>query len=124
MSQKHNSKKTLLSHDEKLWKRISSKFGKDEDKWLRFIWDEARSKAKDKGFSLPEFDKFWKNGFQEVLSPRKQTILLEKFRIDPEKNPISTPSGKTDRSKFESEEMIIVCKGLSRKEKLPIEVTL
>ena len=70
--------------------------GKDEDKWLRFIWDEARSKAKDEGFTLPEFDKFWKNGFQEVLSPKKQTILLEKFRIDPEKNPISTPSGKIE----------------------------
>ena len=63
MSQKNKSKKTLLSPDEKLWRRISSKFGKDEDKWLRFIWDEARSKAKDEGFTLPEFDKFWKNGF-------------------------------------------------------------
>ena len=68
--------------------------GKDEDKWLRHIWDEARSKAKDEGFSLPDFDKFWKNGFQEVLSPKKQTILLEDFRKDPQKNPISTPSGK------------------------------
>ena len=70
--------------------------GKDEDKWLKSIWDEARIKAKDEGFSLPEFDKFWKNGFQEVLSPKKHTILLEQFRKDPEKNPISTPSGKIE----------------------------
>ena len=33
MSQKNKSKITLLSPDEKLWRRISSKFGKDEDKW-------------------------------------------------------------------------------------------
>ena len=31
-----------------------------------------------------------------MLSPKKQTILLEKFRIDPQKNPISTPSGKIE----------------------------
>jgi len=69
---------------------------KNEDEWLRFIWDEARSKAKEEGFTLPEFDKFWKNGFQEVLFPKKQTILLEDFRKDPKKNPISTPSGKIE----------------------------
>ena len=96
MSQKHKSKKTLLSPDEKLWRRISSKFGKDEDKWLKFIWEEAKNKAKEDGFTLPEFEKFWKNGFQEVLSPKKQTILLEEFRMDPENYPISTPSGKIE----------------------------
>ena len=41
MSQKHKSKKTLLSPDEKLWKRISSKFGKDEDKW-DMVWDSSK----------------------------------------------------------------------------------
>ena len=50
---KNKSKITLLSPDEKLWRRISSKFGKDEDKWLRFIWDEARNKAKDEGNNYP-----------------------------------------------------------------------
>ena len=41
MSQKHKSKKTLLSPDEKLWRRISSKFGKDEDKW-DMAWNSSK----------------------------------------------------------------------------------
>ena len=41
MSQKHKSKKTLLSPDEKLWKRISSKFGKDGDKW-NMSWNSSK----------------------------------------------------------------------------------
>ena len=41
MSQKHKSKKTLLSPDEKLWRRISSKFGKDEDKW-DMVWNSSK----------------------------------------------------------------------------------
>ena len=41
MNQKHKSKKTLLSPDEKLWRRISSKFGKDEDKW-DMVWNSSK----------------------------------------------------------------------------------
>ena len=41
MSQKNKSKKTLLSPDEKLWRRISSKFGKDEDKW-DMSWNSSK----------------------------------------------------------------------------------
>ena len=41
MSQKYKSKKTLLSPDEKLWRRISSKFGKDEDKW-DMVWNSSK----------------------------------------------------------------------------------
>ena len=78
--------------------KISSKFTEDrnEDEWLRFLWDEARKGAQESNFSLPDFDKFWKSGFQNVLSPKKQTILLEDFRIDPKKNPLPTPSGKIE----------------------------
>ena len=60
------------------------------------MWDEAKEGAKEAGFNLPEFEKFWKNGFQEVLSPKKQTILLEEFVKDPIKNPVFTPSGKIE----------------------------
>jgi biotin/methionine sulfoxide reductase len=77
---------------------IFSKFTEDrnEDQWLRFLWNEAKKGAVESNFSLPDFDKFWKSGFQNVLSPKKQTILLEQFRIDPEKNSLPTPSGKIE----------------------------
>ena len=77
---------------------IEEKFteGRNEDQWLRHIWNEARESATKSNFNLPEFDKFWKDGFQEVLYPKKQTILLEEFRKDPINNPLPTPSGKIE----------------------------
>ena len=69
---------------------------RDENQWLRYLWEQARDSASQADFNLQEFDKFWKNGFQEVLSPKKQTILLEEFRKDPLKNPVPTPSGKIE----------------------------
>ena len=52
---------------------IKEKFteNRDEDQWLRHLWEEARDSASQADFNLQEFDKFWKNGFQEVLSPKK-----------------------------------------------------
>ena len=77
---------------------INKKFTEErnEDQWLRHLWELSIHSAKDANFNLPNFDKFWRNGFQEVLSPKKQTILLEDFRKDPVKNQIATPSGKIE----------------------------
>ena len=77
---------------------IEKKFteGRNEDEWLRYLWNQARDSASKANFNLPDFDKFWKGGFQEVLSPKKQTILMEDFRKDPIKNPLPTPSGKIE----------------------------
>ena len=67
--------------DYEIFSKIASKLNfkdkfteeKDEDKWLRHIWDEARSKAKDVGFTLPEFDKFWNCLLYTSPSPRDRT---------------------------------------------------
>ena len=77
---------------------INEKFTekRNEDQWLRYLWELSIKSAKDANFNLPDFDKFWRNGFQEVLSPKKQTILLEDYRKDPVKNRIATPSGKIE----------------------------
>ena len=77
---------------------IKEKFteGRNTDEWLRHLWDQAQESAAEANFNLPEFDKFWKNGFQEVLYPKQQTILLEDFRKDPISNALPTPSGKIE----------------------------
>jgi biotin/methionine sulfoxide reductase len=70
--------------------------GRDEDAWLRHLWDQARQRAGGAGFELPDFDTFWAEGPREVLKPEAPVILFQEFRADPDANPLITPSGKIE----------------------------
>ena len=70
--------------------------GRSEEEWLRHLWNQARQRAGEANFELPDFDVFWKEGPKEVLKAQDKKILLETFRNDPQKNPLSTPSGKIE----------------------------
>ncbi|MBT6307386.1 MAG: molybdopterin-dependent oxidoreductase [Rhodospirillaceae bacterium] len=70
--------------------------GRSEEEWLRHLWDQARQRAGEANFELPDFDVFWKEGPKEILKAQDKKILLETFRNDPQKNPLSTPSGKIE----------------------------
>ncbi|MDL2059911.1 molybdopterin-dependent oxidoreductase [Mesosutterella sp. AGMB02718] len=60
--------------------------------WVRWCYEETRKKVK----QLPDFETFWKNGRALVWGYRKDPIALEKFRQDPVKNKLKTPSGKIE----------------------------
>ncbi|MBH66868.1 MAG: Asp-tRNA(Asn)/Glu-tRNA(Gln) amidotransferase GatCAB subunit C [Rhodospirillaceae bacterium] len=81
---------------ERLGCRDSFTEGRDEESWLRHLWDQARQQAGGAGFELPDFETFWNNGPIEVLSPEEPTILLKDFRDDPQRYPLATPSGKIE----------------------------
>lgn len=66
--------------------------GKNQDEWVRWCYDETRKKVP----SMPEFDEFWKKGIFVDWGRRKDSIALEGFRKDPEKNKLKTPSGKIE----------------------------
>ncbi|MBM85714.1 MAG: Asp-tRNA(Asn)/Glu-tRNA(Gln) amidotransferase GatCAB subunit C [Rhodospirillaceae bacterium] len=70
--------------------------GRDEEEWLRHLWDQARQRAGGAGFELPDFETFWREGPREVLAPEKPMVLLEDFRNDPEANTLTTPSGRLE----------------------------
>ena len=70
--------------------------GRSEEEWLRHLWNQARQRAGEANFELPDFDVFWKEGPKDVLKAQDKKILLETFRNDPQKNPLSTPSGKIE----------------------------
>ncbi|WP_226893362.1 molybdopterin guanine dinucleotide-containing S/N-oxide reductase [Nisaea sediminum] len=70
--------------------------GRDEEGWLRHLWDQARQRAAEAEFELPDLETFREIGTMEVLKPKKSMILLEAFREDPEANPLQTPSGKIE----------------------------
>ena len=70
--------------------------GRNEEEWLRHLWDQARQRAGRANLELPDFDTFWAEGPKEVLKAEDKKILLETFRNDPQNNPLSTPSGKVE----------------------------
>ena len=70
--------------------------GRNEEEWLRHLWDQARQRAGQANFELPDFDTFWQGGPKEILKAEDKTILLEAYRKDPHNNPLATPSGKIE----------------------------
>jgi len=69
--------------------------GRDEDAWLRHLYDRFRQGVAEKGVEVPSFDEFWDAGAFEAPRPAPQ-ILFDKFRDDPEAHPLATPSGRIE----------------------------
>jgi len=70
--------------------------GRNEDAWLRHLYEETRQKLGELDMELPGFDRFWENGHFEFPIPEDPPVLFEKFREDPDANPLKTPSGKIE----------------------------
>jgi len=69
---------------------------RSEESWLRHLYGIARQRAASAGFTLPDFDDFWREGVVELPEPDGQEALLAAFRADPERNPLRTPSGRIE----------------------------
>ena len=69
--------------------------GRDEAAWLRHFYSEAEKRAEAAGQTLPDFETFWREGVAEVarLPPEP---LLARFRADPVKHKLATPSGRIE----------------------------
>ncbi len=66
--------------------------GKTQEEWVRWCYDETRKKVP----NMPEFNEFWKKGIFVDWGRRKDSVALQAFRNDPEKNKLKTPSGKIE----------------------------
>ena len=82
---------------------------------------------------LPEFDKFWEDGFFEVPIEKTKKIMFKDFRDNPKINPLNTPSGKIEITSSTIKKYNLKdCKGhptwiepyewLGRKEKFPLHL--
>ena len=70
--------------------------GRDEALWLRHLYAAASRTAAAAGYTLPDFDMFWRDGVVELPSRRKPEPLLARFRADPQAHPLATPSGRIE----------------------------
>ena len=46
--------------------------------------------------SIPDFDRFWADGYFEIPKGADEYLMFEKFRADPAANKLTTPSGKIE----------------------------
>jgi biotin/methionine sulfoxide reductase len=60
------------------------------------MWDASRTRAGNAGFELPDFDSFWAAGMHKIPDLEPRGDWLADFRADPQRHPLSTPSGKIE----------------------------
>jgi biotin/methionine sulfoxide reductase len=67
--------------------------GRTAGEWLRHLYQQWRSRLSE---DLPDFDAFWDSENIELPVPDPEQVLLADFRADPERFPLTTPSGKIE----------------------------
>jgi biotin/methionine sulfoxide reductase len=72
--------------------------GRDEMAWCRLVYDGVRDAAAAREIDLPSFQQFWAEGVVELPPPKRDFVLFEEFRRDPEGHRLATPSGKIEIS--------------------------
>ena len=70
--------------------------GRDEDGWLRFLWEGCRARLAARGIEMPDFDAFWEAGYFRMPEPEEDYTLLQAFRENPESARLATPSGRIE----------------------------
>ena len=106
---------------------------KSELDWLKYLWNESKKVSEEMNLKLPEFDKFWEDGFFEVPIEKTKKIMFKDFRDNPKINALNTPSGKIEITSSTIKNYNLKdCKGhptwiepyewLGRKEKFPLHL--
>jgi biotin/methionine sulfoxide reductase len=71
--------------------------GRNEMEWVRSLYASTRDSAAENQVELPDFETFWAG---EQVHVGKQLpdaeFMLERFRRDPDRYPLQTPSGKIE----------------------------
>ncbi|MFZ3352063.1 MAG: molybdopterin-dependent oxidoreductase [Xanthobacteraceae bacterium] len=70
--------------------------GRDEMGWLRHLYDTWRESIRSNATSIPDFDRFWTDGYLEIPKGADEYLMFEKFRADPAANKLTTPSGRIE----------------------------
>ena len=71
---------------------------RNEEAWLRHLFEQWRQNCARIGVETPDFDTFWEKGWWEAEAPRRgeEYTQFAEFRADPAEHPLDTPSGKVE----------------------------
>jgi biotin/methionine sulfoxide reductase len=71
---------------------------RNEEAWLRHLFEQWRQNCARGGFDTPDFDSFWSKGWWEAEAPRRgeEYTQFADFRADPEDHPLDTATGKVE----------------------------
>ena len=71
--------------------------GRDEMQWLEHLYGITRANAEAAGITLPDFPAFWA-GEQFTIEDQvaDRAFMLERYREDPDRHALRTPSGKIE----------------------------
>jgi biotin/methionine sulfoxide reductase len=70
--------------------------GRDENAWLRHLYENCRHSAGANAAALPDFDTFWETGYLEIPAASEEYVIFGDFRADPDQHKLRTPSGKIE----------------------------
>ena len=70
--------------------------GRSPEDWQRRIYDQTAERAAITGINMPDYDAFLAKGWFRLDDPAEPVVMLDRFRQDPQANPLSTPSGRIE----------------------------
>lgn len=70
--------------------------GRNEEDWLRDMWDRTVHSAEGLGVALPNWDSFMAGDMIDLPDPSPDRVFLSEFRADPVANPLPTSSGRIE----------------------------
>ena len=69
--------------------------GRSAREWLAHIYGQTRAALDERGLPAPDFDEFWARGELD-LPLSNEPGPIEKYRTDPVRHPLATPTGKIE----------------------------
>ena len=70
--------------------------GRDEMAWLRHLYNSWRDSLRTNAASIPDFDRFWADGYLEIPKGADEYVMFDKFRAAPDAHKLTTPSGRIE----------------------------
>lgn len=70
--------------------------GRTARQWLEHLYRQMQEKCQQQQIPVPDFDTFWQQGQLTLPQLKDGGRLLRQLRLDPERYPLPTPSGKIE----------------------------